>query len=85
MLQNYINSRPEAVCESAARLLFMNVKWMKSIPIFLSLPYQDQLTLLDEGWRELFVLGACQFQIPIDATSLLTYAGEFLEDPVNRR
>ena len=74
-MQSYLSS-PEALCEAAARLLFMNVRWMKSIPAFLSLPYQDQLILLEEGWRELFVLGACQFQMPLESASLLAHAGE---------
>lgn len=76
LLQSYLSS-PEALCEAAARLLFMNVRWMKSIPAFLSLPYTDQLTLLDEGWRELFVLGACQFQMPMDSAPLLNHAGKY--------
>ena len=56
----------ETVCETAARLLFMNVKWAKSVPAFGSLPLKDQLTLLEESWRELFVLGASQFNLPLE-------------------
>jgi hypothetical protein len=54
----------ETLCETAARLLFMNVKWAKSVPAFVSLPLRDQLMLLEESWRELFVLGASQFNLP---------------------
>ncbi|XP_067945724.1 nuclear receptor subfamily 2 group E member 1-like [Watersipora subatra] len=75
LMQSFLSTRPEALCEAAARILFMSVKWMKSIPAFLSLPYQDQLTLLEEGWRELFVLGACQFQMPLDIAPLMSHAG----------
>ncbi|KAF6035680.1 tll [Bugula neritina] len=75
LLQNFINSRPEALCEAAARLLFMNVRWMKSIPAFVSLCFQDQLTLLEEGWRELFVLAACQFQMSVEVIPLMNHAG----------
>ncbi|ELU12704.1 hypothetical protein CAPTEDRAFT_226190 [Capitella teleta] len=66
---------PEATCEAAARLLFMSVKWAKNVPAFLSLPFRDQTLLLEEGWRELFVLGAAQFQMPIDPAPLLASAG----------
>ncbi|CAG9863444.1 unnamed protein product [Phyllotreta striolata] len=52
---------PAVVCEAAARLLFMNVQWAKSLPVFTSLPFTDQLLLLEESWSELFVLGAAQF------------------------
>ncbi|KAK2187872.1 hypothetical protein NP493_152g02002 [Ridgeia piscesae] len=68
-------SNPEAICEAAARILFMSVKWAKCVPAFLSLPIRDQVLLLEEGWRELFVLGAAQFQMPIEATPLLAAAG----------
>lgn len=68
-------SSAEAVCEAAARLLFMNVKWMKNVPAFMSLPFADQCLLLEESWRELFVLAAAQFQMPIDPAPLFAAAG----------
>ena len=71
-------SNPEAICEAAARILFMSVKWAKCVPAFLSLPIRDQVLLLEEGWRELFVLGAAQFQMPIEATPLLAAAGRLI-------
>ena len=75
MIQSYF-SNPEAICEAAARLLFMSIKWTKNVPAFLSVPFRDQITLLEESWRELFVLGAAQFQLPLDASTLLTAAGK---------
>lgn len=33
----------ESVCETAARLLFLNVRWAKSLPAFSSLPYKAQV------------------------------------------
>lgn len=63
---------PSAVCESAARLLFMNVKWAKNIPSFTALPLSDQLLLLKETWRELFILGAAQFLSPLELASLVS-------------
>lgn len=56
----------ETLCETAARLLFMNVKWAKTVPAFVSLPMRDQLLLLEESWREFFVLGAAQFNFPLE-------------------
>lgn len=35
----------ESVCESAARLLFMSIKWAKSVPAFSTLPLSDQVRL----------------------------------------
>ncbi|XP_046406273.1 nuclear receptor subfamily 2 group E member 1-like [Ischnura elegans] len=60
----------ETICESAARLLFMNVKWAKSVASFRCLPLKDQLLLLEESWRELFVLGAAQFSLPLEGELL---------------
>ncbi|PVD27956.1 hypothetical protein C0Q70_10532 [Pomacea canaliculata] len=74
VMQAYCGN-PEAICEAAARLLFMSVKWAKTVPAFVALPFADQVVLLEESWRELFVLGAAQFQIPIDAGPLLAAAG----------
>ncbi|CAH1962390.1 unnamed protein product [Acanthoscelides obtectus] len=64
---------PAVICESAARLLFMNVQWIRSIGHFTSLPLQDQLLLLEETWRELFILGAAQF-LPISDLTPLVYS-----------
>ncbi|KAK3098201.1 hypothetical protein FSP39_017141 [Pinctada imbricata] len=79
IMQAYSNN-PEAICEVAARLLFMSVKWTKNVPAFLGLPFSDQVLLLEQGWRELFLLGAAQFQMPIDPAPLLTAAGVTAED-----
>uniref|UniRef100_T1IXR5 Nuclear receptor subfamily 2 group E member 1 n=1 Tax=Strigamia maritima TaxID=126957 RepID=T1IXR5_STRMM len=65
----------DSICETAARLLFMNVKWAKNVPAFTGLPFRDQLLLLEEGWRDLFVLGAAQFFMPMEIAPLLTAAG----------
>ncbi|XP_068619715.1 nuclear receptor subfamily 2 group E member 1-like [Battus philenor] len=59
-------TEPEAMCEAAARLLFMNVKWAKNVPAFNSLSLSDRLLLLEETWRDLFVIGTSQFLYPLD-------------------
>lgn len=48
----------ESVCESAARLLFMSIKWAKSVPAFSTLSLQDQVwprgywALWEGGWEK---------------------------------
>ena len=64
----------ELVCEAAARLLFMSVKWVKNLPAFVALPFGDQALLIEDAWTELFVLGAAQFQLPLDASALAAHA-----------
>lgn len=76
---------PETICESAARLLFMNVKWMKTVTALTVLPMRDQLLLLEEGWRELFVLSAAQFLLPLEVAPLLAAAGLSTEPSTSER
>lgn len=56
----------ENIYESAAKLLFLSIKWARSIPSFLQLSYRDQSVLLEESWNELFILTAAQWALPID-------------------
>ena len=63
---SFMTSPSDNVYETAARLLFMSVKWARSIPSFLQLPFRDQAILLEESWCELFVLSAAQWSLPID-------------------
>ncbi|KAF3849934.1 hypothetical protein F7725_019653 [Dissostichus mawsoni] len=66
----------ESVCESAARLLFMSIKWAKSVPAFSTLPLSDQ---------ELFVLGIAQWAIPVDSSTLLAVSGMNTENTESQR
>ena len=71
----------ELVCEAAARLLFMSIKWVKNLPAFVALPFVDQALLIEDAWTELFVLGAAQFQLPLDADVLAAHAAAALLSP----
>ncbi|KAB0804014.1 hypothetical protein PPYR_00984 [Photinus pyralis] len=62
-------STHETIYETSARLLFMAVKWAKNLPSFASLPFRDQVILLEEAWSELFLLNAIQWCMPLDAVS----------------
>lgn len=39
-----IITSPDSVCETAARLLFMNVRWAKHLPAYTALPFRDQVS-----------------------------------------
>ncbi|XP_034244936.1 photoreceptor-specific nuclear receptor, partial [Thrips palmi] len=62
----------ETVYETAARLLFMAVKWAKNLPSFASLPFRDQVILLEESWSELFLLNAVQWCLPLEHAPLFS-------------
>jgi hypothetical protein len=56
----------EILFETSAKLLFLAVKWAKSVPSFNQLPVSDQKVLLEESWAELFVLTSAQWGLQID-------------------
>lgn len=74
-------SNPKDVCEAAASLLFFNVTWAKTVPSFTVLPLSDQLLLLEESWKELFILGAAQYLPPLELTPLIQTYGLVKRDP----
>ncbi|XP_060820577.1 nuclear receptor subfamily 2 group E member 1-like [Bombus pascuorum] len=76
----------ESICEQAARLLFLNVHWAKELAAGTTLVLEDQLTLLEFSWRELFLLAAAQILPTLDPTILLPPAphGLNLAVEVNR-
>lgn len=47
----------------------MAVKWAKNLPSFASLPFRDQVILLEEAWSELFLLNAIQWCMPLETSA----------------
>ncbi|KAK0084497.1 hypothetical protein PV325_006919 [Microctonus aethiopoides] len=70
----YSPANTETVYETSARLLFMAVKWAKNLPSFASLPFRDQVILLEEAWSELFLLNAVQWCLPLETSPLFNAA-----------
>jgi hypothetical protein len=50
-------SMKEIVYESSMRILYVSIQWVKHIPTFKDLPYNDQNLLMHQGWGEVFILG----------------------------
>lgn len=55
----------QSLYDSATKLLFLSIRWAKSIPSFNQLPLRDQKTLLNDSWAELFVIAASQWGLSI--------------------
>lgn len=77
--QNFLPSKfyghpQETIFETSARLLFMAVKWAKNLPSFASLPFRDQVILLEESWSELFLLNAIQWCMPLDVANCALFS-----------
>jgi nuclear receptor subfamily 2 group E protein 3 len=62
----------ETIQEASARLLFMSIKWCKSLPSFMSLSQRDQINLLEESWSEIFLLCALQWSLQMEINPLLS-------------
>ncbi|XP_055850752.1 protein dissatisfaction [Episyrphus balteatus] len=61
----------EMLQETTARLLFMAVRWVKCLMPFQTLSKNDQHLLLQESWKELFLLNLAQWSIPLDLAPIL--------------
>lgn len=62
---------PAALKEACARLLYMSVKWAKTLPSFASLQLNDQVALLESAASELFLLSAFQWCLGMEKCPLL--------------
>lgn len=56
--------------ETTARLLFMAVRWVRCLVPFQTLSKTDQQLLLQESWKELFLLNFAQWSVPWDLATL---------------
>ncbi|XP_055386144.1 protein dissatisfaction [Condylostylus longicornis] len=61
----------EMLQETTARLLFMAVRWVRCLMPFQTLSKNDQQLLLQESWKELFLLNFAQWSIPLDLAPIL--------------
>ncbi|TMW48263.1 hypothetical protein DOY81_006656, partial [Sarcophaga bullata] len=61
----------EHIKETAAEHLFKNVNWVKNLRSFTELPMPDQLQLLEDSWKEFFILAMAQYLMPMNFTQLL--------------
>ncbi|XP_061396478.1 protein dissatisfaction-like [Musca vetustissima] len=64
----------EMLQETTARLLFMAVRWVKCLMPFQTLSRADQILLLQESWKELFLLNLAQWITPLDLNPIFESA-----------
>jgi hypothetical protein len=65
-----------SIHETANRLLFMAVRWAKTLPAFTTVTIADQLSLLEQSWSELFLISAIEWCLPFEHTPLFTVYDE---------
>lgn len=61
----------ESTCETAAQLLLMNIRWVKNQCLVHQLCMADQLTLLEDSWCDLFIIGSAQHFIQFNFNPFL--------------
>ncbi|XP_013403453.1 nuclear receptor subfamily 2 group E member 1 [Lingula anatina] len=64
----------ESLQEITARLLFSIVNWIRQLPAFGTLSKKDQLVLLGDTWKDLFILNLAQWNIPLEVHCILECA-----------
>ncbi|KAH0631178.1 hypothetical protein JD844_005375 [Phrynosoma platyrhinos] len=57
---------PQATCQAASDVLVKTISFMKNLPSFQLLPWEDQLLLLDSCWVPLFLLGLVQEMVTFE-------------------
>uniref|UniRef100_A0A8C5JN48 NR LBD domain-containing protein n=1 Tax=Junco hyemalis TaxID=40217 RepID=A0A8C5JN48_JUNHY len=67
---------PEATCRRASEVLLKTSTFIRNLPSFYHMPWEDQFVLIQQNWVPLFVLGMAQEGVDFDlrevpATSLL--------------
>lgn len=61
--------------EVSARLLFMVIRWIKSLPTFRTLSKKDQLLLLEDSWKDLFLVNMAQWSVTFELSAPMISAG----------
>ncbi|CAF5218150.1 unnamed protein product, partial [Rotaria magnacalcarata] len=59
------------ICESASRILFQSIDWIKNNTCFQTLEPQTQIMLLQNHWLPLFILSLLQCSSMINLANIL--------------
>ena len=65
-------NNPADICETAARVLFMNSSWPATLPSFTTLSKDEQVNLFSDSWIQLFLLGCSEFISAADISCLIS-------------
>ncbi|CAF1452336.1 unnamed protein product, partial [Adineta ricciae] len=60
------------ICESASRILFQSIDWIKSNPCFQTLDTNIQITLIQNNWLAMFILSLVQCSPIVNLTNILS-------------
>lgn len=57
---------PEVTCRRASEVLLKTLTFIRNLPSFYHVPWEDQLVLIRQNWAPLFVLGMAQEGVDFD-------------------
>ncbi|XP_051469667.1 nuclear receptor subfamily 0 group B member 2-like [Apus apus] len=57
---------PEATCRRAAEVLLKTLTFIRNLPSFHHVPWEDQVVLTEQNWAPLFVVGLAQEGVEFD-------------------
>merc|ERR1719273_2855682 len=72
------------ICETASRLLFLSVHWVRSVPAFSQLNYDSQVALERNSWSDLFILGMAQCSSTMNLSNILNTIVSHLQTSVQQ-
>ncbi|NWS75991.1 NR0B2 protein, partial [Crotophaga sulcirostris] len=61
---------PEGTCRKASEVLLKTLTFIRNLPSFYHVPWEDQLVLIQQNWAPLFVLGMAQEGVDFDLTEI---------------
>ncbi|KXJ14862.1 Photoreceptor-specific nuclear receptor [Exaiptasia diaphana] len=61
----------ENIQDAAMRLMTSSIRFARNLPCFVKIPFRDQIILLEESWKKLFVLDAAYWALPLEIASFL--------------
>ncbi|XP_053795186.1 nuclear receptor subfamily 0 group B member 2-like [Vidua chalybeata] len=63
---------PEATCRRASEVLLKTSTFIRNLPSFYHMPWEDQFVLIQQNWAPLFVLGMAQEGVDFDLREIPT-------------
>ena len=68
-----LRSKADSIQNMAEQRLSNSVQFAKNIPSFRSLPFRDQIILLEESWKDFFILDAAFWSFPLDMSCIVPH------------
>ncbi|XP_073954684.1 nuclear receptor subfamily 2 group C member 2-like [Choristoneura fumiferana] len=74
-MDGFLTLSGEHIHDPAAKLLVASIKWLHGLPSFMQLKSSDQLPLVHQNWRELFLIAAAQYSYYFDEDDIHLASG----------